>query len=168
MSRQKRETRPRMDLPEWQLTYLLTGDLAGSVEVLLWAEDSEAVRSAWEDWRDGLLRDFTRDNPGRRPAAWWSYDAPAPRLRVGGSGDVIPALDHPANLRNGIPRRKDDFCCDRLLRVVGHLDRKLVAFDENDPPRYESQASFLRRHGLLTAAERRTLPPGSFEPEVVR
>jgi hypothetical protein len=42
-----------------------------------------------------------------------------------------------------------------------------VAIDENDSPRYESQAAYLERHGLLTPAERRRLTEKDFAPEVV-
>jgi hypothetical protein len=39
--------------------------------------------------------------------------------------------------------------------------------DPNDPPAYESQASYLDRHKLLTPAERRRLRKKDFEPEIV-
>jgi hypothetical protein len=42
-----------------------------------------------------------------------------------------------------------------------------VRLDPDDPPRYESEATFLDRHGLLSAAERLALPPDAFDAEVV-
>ena len=42
-----------------------------------------------------------------------------------------------------------------------------VAPDPWDPPRFESEAAYLRRHGLLTVAEQRRLRPRQFEPEVL-
>jgi hypothetical protein len=36
-----------------------------------------------------------------------------------------------------------------------------------DPPRFESQASYLDRHGLLTPGERRVLTAIDFAPEIL-
>ena len=41
-----------------------------------------------------------------------------------------------------------------------------VALDPDDPPRFESQASYLKRHGLLTKAEEKQLTDKDFEPYV--
>jgi hypothetical protein len=41
------------------------------------------------------------------------------------------------------------------------------AIDPNDPPRYESQAEYLKRHNLFELGESRRLQAKSFEPEVV-
>jgi hypothetical protein len=38
-------------------------------------------------------------------------------------------------------------------------------FDPADPPLYEAQAEYLRRHGLLLPAERRWLRKVDFAPE---
>jgi hypothetical protein len=43
----------------------------------------------------------------------------------------------------------------------------VVPFDPNDPPRYEAQAAYLERHGLLLPGERRLLRKRDFEPERV-
>lgn len=39
--------------------------------------------------------------------------------------------------------------------------------DPDDPPRYESQAAYLERHGLLLPGERERLSEADFEPEAV-
>lgn len=44
----------------------------------------------------------------------------------------------------------------------GHFTGR--AIDPADPPRFESEATYLDRHGLLTAAERRRLPADAFVP----
>ncbi len=41
------------------------------------------------------------------------------------------------------------------------------AVDPDNRPRFEAQATFLDRHGLLKADERRRLPPDAFDPEAV-
>jgi hypothetical protein len=40
-------------------------------------------------------------------------------------------------------------------------------FDSGDPPRYESEAAYLKRHGLLLAGEARRLQPRDYEPVLV-
>ena len=39
---------------------------------------------------------------------------------------------------------------------------------QGDPPLYESEAAYLRRHELLSPAERKRLKPEDYEPETVR
>jgi len=38
--------------------------------------DMELVRHCWAEHRDELLPKFVADHPGRRPWAWWQFDAP--------------------------------------------------------------------------------------------
>ncbi|GEM_PF-6028639 len=115
-----------------------------------------------------VLAYYSRLHPGRRPRLWWRFCAPQadlfawlfpaaaerpqfaqPRKRVGGRGvpawerfAYVPAFDY------GVPAHWADS-------------------DPDDPPRFESQASYLRRHELLSPAESRRLTPADFEPEIV-
>ena len=41
------------------------------------------------------------------------------------------------------------------------------AIDPLDPPKFESEAAFLRRHRLLLPSERARLTEADFEPELV-
>ena len=43
-----------------------------------------------------------------------------------------------------------------------------MAIDPTDPPRYEAQAAYLKRHKLLLPGEERRLAPADFEPEEVQ
>ena len=79
--------------------------------LLVGSEPTLAAR--WSEHRDEILVPWVTMRPGTRPFAWWRYDSPGARQRVG----------------------------DGLL---------------------ESEAAFLRRHGLLVPAERRALPRGAF------
>lgn len=61
--------------------------------------DLNLAREAWEELRDELLPEFSRENPFSRPWAWWCFDAPEPRREAadGGSGDDAEAwLGSPA------------------------------------------------------------------------
>lgn len=57
------------------------------------------------------------------------------------------------------------------VRWVGDsaLDRGIKAerFDPEDPPTFESQAAFLKRHGLLARGEALQLPTHALDPETL-
>jgi len=38
--------------------------------------DMELARAVWQEHRDELLSKYVADHPGRRPWAWWQFDAP--------------------------------------------------------------------------------------------
>jgi hypothetical protein len=63
----KRRTSKSRDLSPWQTWSLTIGDAAFPGE---FASDEER-RAAWERNRDELLTEWA----GKRPAAWWEYDA---------------------------------------------------------------------------------------------
>jgi len=155
----------RIELSQEQIDFFLAGD-----DFVFFWDEWERSRD-WRAVKDELLDDFIAEHPGRRPFFWWVVDAPEPRRRTGGKGDLVPAYSHPTNLKFGI-FRKGCFVDAELLRAWNKIGcattRPPQVYDADDPPRYESQAAFLDRHGLLTVAERKALPPDAFEPEVVR
>lgn len=168
MARQKREARPRLTLSDGMVNFLRTGTRPDDAEDFLLSLDRDVVRRIWIDWRDEVLEKFIRDFPGKRPWAWWRFDASEPRRpRVGGKGDLIPTSDHNMDLKFGIFRRRD-FFSERFLRAVNTGDRKFEAYDPEDPPTFESQASFLRRLSLFLLGEEERLTGADFVDEVVR
>lgn len=104
-----------------------------------------------------------------------------PRRRLGGVGDpVFEFLNFYPAFRFGVPVHFVDPCDVALyngrLRDVngkpimpeykeGHFRGR--AIDPTDPPRFESEAAYLERHGLLSAVERRRLAADAFAPEVL-
>lgn len=90
------------------------------------------------------------ENPGRRPAAWWGSQSPEPlRRQLGGSGVLVGQ---------------------RYRNLIVPPELGIPAFDSVDssnPPVFESQATFLQRHNLLTTSELRRLRPADFEPETL-
>lgn len=168
--RRKRGTRP--DLTKAQFAYL-TGDETG---VSGW--DSYELNSLkaglgtifpqsnpkdlWETHKADFLPFFIEEHPGRRPFAWWQWDAPRqadqcsgafwegtlpePRRQVSGSqlvsrGSYVPRYEY------GVPI---------------HL-----GYDEANPPFFESQAAYLQRYGLLISTEQKKLTPKDLEPESI-
>jgi hypothetical protein len=111
----------------------------------------DRARALWEQRRDELL-DYWLADPARlgtRPAAWWRFESTEPRRQLGGRGPLLT---------------------ERYPNMSAPLDHGMPLFfeiDERDPPRFESEAAFLDRHGLLGAAERRRLDASAFSPEIV-
>jgi len=111
--------------------------------------DRVDFKTLWADNRDEVLAWWIKNRPGTRPLNWWIYDAPKERVpwcqgweyyaaqpyrqRVGGIGEP----GHDAHTLKGIPQS-----------WLGEPS------DPLDPPRFESEAAYLQRHGLLTKEER--------------
>jgi len=122
----------------------------------------DKLLAPWQEHRDAFLEDWTRERPGTRPFAWWLIDAPRevfddgeksvgpePLRHVGGSGRVIRVGVYP----------------EATARACGCLP--FEAIDPDDPPLVESEAAYLRRHGLLLTGERRRLTSDAFEPKAI-
>lgn len=140
-------------------------------------------KPAWESVKEQILNDWIAEYPGTRPSFWWHYDAPEMRQRLGGIGDAchdvlaygesydlgIPNLwldQDTVDLYNG--RRKDIHS--QPITADGKWfegNFKGVAVDPNDPPKFESQAAYLKRLNLFAPGEERRLKPADFEPEVI-
>jgi hypothetical protein len=151
----------------------------------------DECREVWLTIRDELLPQWTNEHPGTRPTWWYLFDPECPRIsaedisrhgwtgcyfkkdipdlrrRIGGIGD-------PSYLHYSLVPHFDCAIPDQFVTVADvewHREEgeefKGVPFDPTNPPTYESQASYLDRHGLLTAAERRRLRKKDFKPEVL-
>ena len=136
----------------------------------------------WITHRAELLRAWIEDRPGTRPQMWWHHDAPRqplgrfpgwwcdgkveqPRLRLGGIGTAaLDAFDAQPKYHLGIPT---EWCGPEELEWCAEEGIRAVAIDPTDPPRYESQGAYLKRHGLFLRGEEKRLPANAFEPEAV-
>lgn len=101
--------------------------------------DQRAMREAWDKLKPTILPQFIALNPCRRPFAWWKYDSPK---------------DEPLRRYTGTsPFDQDD--APEHTQVVW-FGKCPVLWQESfdDPPVWETQAEYLQRHDLLTAAER--------------
>lgn len=98
------------------------------------------LQAAWNTSRDAILDEWVQTAPGTRPTHWWKFDAHEQRRRLGGTG--TPAHEVTAHVpffELGIPV---DWAAD---------------YDPNDPPVFETEAAFLKRHKLLVAGDAKLL-----------
>lgn len=171
---QNRETaRRREQASPNLLRYLRTGlyDKAApdgfAIFLLSHPDDRGDLRAKWAELGADLVAEHVKAHPGTRPWAWWELDAPKPttrparepewvfarrvdgRRQVGGSGQPMHEKYRAYLPRYtfGIPTMAD---C-----------------DPDDPPQFEAEASYLKRHNLLLPGEAQRLRPEDFEPEVL-
>jgi len=157
-------------------------------------DDWLAVRDeVLEDWHPGTRpwAWWRWDAPRWPRATWpariadlgeWADDLFAePRRRLGGIGTPIyECLNYLPEFVAGVPVRwvspEDVALYSGLARdVLGHpimaeyLGHHFagVAPDPHDPPTFESEACYLRRHHLLTPGEEKWLPADAFAPTVI-
>jgi hypothetical protein len=167
---------PLAEWPAWLDIFFAEGTYPrGDFEAFLTADifheaPRAELRMMWEGARDAILRRWRWAHPGTRPYAWWVFDAPRmseadepwplwraqlcdPRRRLGGRGLATRDL----------PRDEAGAAFDAgAFGLPGAWEAETL--DPADPPRFESEAAYLDRHGLLTASERRRLKPDAFEP----
>jgi hypothetical protein len=156
---------------DWKLEYLKNG-IEPRKPGLGWAEvyftREEALKTLWSENRKHLVKQWRKAHPGKRPFGWWKYEAPEPRDRVRGIGAELHKCTPIGQVYEfGIPTMfLDDFHTE-IVERCGKTLADYEFYDDNNPPAYEAQATYLERHGLLTPDEKRRLKPKDFEPEFV-
>jgi hypothetical protein len=130
----------------------------------LWPiKERERPRKIWEQYRDDVLAAFIDKHPGRRPSRWWAYETHELRQRLGGVG--TRAHEHLAF--QPFQRAMGVYSCWIGADDVRLWKLRCPAVDLNDPPVFESQASYLKRHGLLFPGEAEQLSEADFAPETL-
>ena len=124
------------------------------------------IKKVWDELNSEIIAAWISKHPATRPSLWWEFDSPGHRERVGGIGtvqsDVLAVVPH---YEFGIPtgwvsKFLEDYFNGRKVDIHGQKigtnnegDFKGKAIDPRDPPRFESQGTYLRRHGLLSESE---------------
>lgn len=113
--------------------------------------DQRAMQVAWEKLRDSLLPSFIEKHPGRRPYAWWKFDAPERRRRINGK---LHPFDN--------PKRKA--WIKRTINSTGYPSADFYVLSFGKPAVfcvpadwnavYETEADYLSRLGLLMPGEK--------------
>jgi len=143
----------------------LPRELTPDESFVYWYTRHDLLAAAWYGQRDEILAGWIAAHPGTRPYGWWLFDAPrtprafivqfptwgewvllkfhAPRTQVGGRGERI---EHRPDVERGFPTQ-------------------WLAVDAGAPPRFESEAAYLKRHALLEPSEEKHLHASDFETE---
>lgn len=167
------------------------------IEFFMRRKGSDRWKPIWEEVREEIMPGWTKKHPCTRPWAWWKFDAPqepvegwnherwnsAQRKRLGGTG--TPAHEVTCSwggFDKGIPNgwvnewqveyyngRAKDIHGNKIGCDFKEGDFLGKAIDPNNPPRFESEAAYLQRHGLLTEPELKYLSrhPELLIPEIV-
>jgi hypothetical protein len=155
------------------------------------------LAALWAAHSERIVAEHVTDYPGTRPARWWQYSAPRiplgtfpglyfdgqlpePRKRLGGIGTPAhEVLAYKPMYSLGLPvvwiepwmvKYYGGTAVDIRGNPIGSLiptNFKGVTIDVNDPPRFESQAAYLKRRGLFLAGEERRVKKPDFEADVI-
>jgi hypothetical protein len=142
----KRRDRPLGILsPAMRDWFMGDRDMPGEATIMTDA----AIRSLWLQHAEALTAEYAADWPGTRPQIWWSYSAPAPRRKTGGSGqDAHKAMAYAPTYFYG--------ACFQ------------VNVDPKRPPTFQSESAYLRERDLLLPDELEQLVPEDFTDEIIR
>jgi hypothetical protein len=166
--------RPQFEGTLFRLLSDLPAEPGDNILVRKFTSD-EKLREAWEVHREFIVAQWIKERPGSRPLFWWRYSAPEPRRRLGGVGTPKhEAFNYAPDYSFGIPagwvnQWEVELYSGRVMGIDGKPIIEPGRFngvppDPDDPPTYESEASYLRRHGLLLPGEAARLTPEDFEP----
>jgi hypothetical protein len=157
----------------------------GKEDFEVWACSEDKLKELWALYRKNLLPEFIKQNLCQRPFGWWEYDAPRwddpytdcyyhgtlpeSRQRLGGVGDPIyEHLAYVPNFRFGLPTSWISTELADYYRKKEN-DFQGVPINPSNPSVFESEAMYLKRHGLLTKQEALYLEkhPKLLKPEIV-
>lgn len=163
-------------------------DVARNLILEEWREEFPGTRpTQWWEFDAPRVSDETLMSWGYTPKMylWRADERPAdPRRRVGGTGS--PDFEHfnvTPTFEKGIPSGWIDtfdtlYYRGRAFDVQGLAvgqkyignDFRGIAVDRSNPPTFESEAEYLRRHDLLTSAEQQYLDEHSelLHPETIQ
>jgi hypothetical protein len=138
-----------------------------TIKTLKWSRSQGKLKKYWRQHKVDILPSWRFEHPGSRPWAWWLFDAPeALRHRLGGQGTADHQVFSKAEeifFGVHVSYIQDDDL-DAYKSVGEILPPFTQPFDHENAPQWESEASYLQRHGLLTIEEERRLKPVDFMP----
>lgn len=125
--------------------------------IALDAESYDVMRSLWEDYRGGILADWIKTKPGTRPAMWWRYDAP--RLAPAQLGRWSRTVLAPRLIETRLKLCGEGKPLHEALNYAPSHHYGIPAWfgDPENPPVFETQHAYLKRHALLLPAEHRKI-----------
>src|SRR5262245_2225641 len=118
----------------------------------------EELVAAWRQHEGVILPLWVKHYPGTRPFGWWLAEGRERRVLT-----VAEVREWVAQHWPGWGSNLDDAGLQRLLtnRKASVAPERFGLLNEHGrPPFQESEADYLRRHGLLTGAEEKALDAG--------
>jgi hypothetical protein len=154
-------------LPGPIIRYLETGETPGpeddrGLECFLIVIDDEKIQSIWNEYKGAILKEWISESPGTRPWAW-RWDSPRDK--------VLTWLDHIFPVARAQVSGKGTTNVERYPGTLptfhlGVLD-SWHEIDNNNAPMFEAEASYLKRHKLLSKEEERLLTEMDYKPESI-
>ena len=128
----------------------------GNPFIALDINDYDAMRPLWFEHRAMILADWIHAKPGTRPRCWWLFDAP--RLAADKLGRWASTVYAPRLIETRHKLRGDGKPLHEALLIAPSHDYGIPAWfgNSDQPPVFESQHAYLRRHVLLTSTELRS------------
>ena len=170
-----RRTRKSKPIADWLIHFFIYGTIPEkaisenkSLAFRLRSNSSPLREKLWKEVKDDLLKAFTKAHPCQRPWPWWDFDAPRWKDDPFEGWYFHGKLSEPRKRLGGIG--KPDFecwSCHPYWRLGVPANFEGVPIEPDNPPTYESQSSYLKRHGLLTELEKKRLKDKDFSPESV-
>jgi len=153
-----RRRRARRELTDDEQSWLRGN--RGNAEIEHFWNDQEKL-DFWNACADDIIIEHAELSPGSRPLRWWEFSAPEMRRQIGGTG--TPNKGHVPNFVLGVRCGYDWGFEDSPSYVLAHC----VQIDKDNPPVFESQATYLERLDLLLPGERKRLTAKDREPECI-
>lgn len=125
--------------------------------VLLDREGYNDLLPYWLEHRRAIITDWIKTKQGTRPAMWWRYEAP--RLDPEQLGRWSRTVLAPRLIQTRRKLRGEGKPLHEALNFAPAHHYGIPAWfgDPDNPPVFESQHAYLKRHGLLLPAERRKI-----------
>lgn len=179
MARFKRKASKKTKTVNEIVYYLCTGEFPEgeqklSLKEMLNLKKEKITESHWLRFKNEIMKDWIQKYPGSRPWAWWKFESPKEkRRRVDGTGDAQTDI-FKSYLKSGqVLKIKDNFPfgVPELWFQEHHKKmypkREFEVLDKDDPPTFEGQAEYLKRHGLMSKSEIKRVPSDAYASESV-
>jgi hypothetical protein len=112
-------------------------------------------RQLWTEHGEQITEQWAAKRPGTRPEHWWKYSAP--RLPIEEHGDHADCYFSRDLIQSRRKVKGTGVPAYEVMNVVPHWDLGVPSWmeevDHDDPPIWETQLAYLKRHGLLLPGE---------------
>jgi hypothetical protein len=121
-------------------------------EVFSLLGDSTKLESIWCEYQSEILESYISKYPGKRVSHWWTFDGPQVEVKWPG----VSRITEPRRLISGycfLPWANKKALKPNYYKAIPNVSKIFDVYDLNEPAYFESEASYLQRHGLLLKNE---------------